>query len=148
MRSASWRGGDLELATSTSAVCFYAGVHRSIYLLPTALAVLLVAGCSEDAETVPERNIAVCVSPEGEHSPSGRVAVEFRQDGEVVAAASAAVGMAVGARVPTGSIDVYVNGELFGSVVTPDPSTLDQDGQIQGVTYLSGPGCPAEPPLR
>ena len=121
-------------------------VHRPIYLLP-ALAVVLVAGCSGEPKTVDEQNVAVCISPDADVPATGRMDVEFRQDGEVVATGSAPIGGAVGARVPTGEIDVYVNGELHGHAASYTPGTLDGEGQLQGSIYLSGPGCPQEPPI-
>jgi len=120
-------------------------MHRVLHVLP--LAVLLAAGCSGEVRTVDEQNIAVCLSPEGEAPPTGRMDVEFRQDGEVVASGSTDVGGAVGARVPTGDIDVYVNGRLHGRAGATGPSPLDEDGRLQGGTYLSGAGCPEEPPF-
>ncbi|WP_432507427.1 hypothetical protein [Kineococcus arenarius] len=121
-------------------------MHRPVSVLPV-LAVLLIAGCSDEPETVNEQNVAVCISPEGDLPATGRMDVEFRQDGKVLATGSANIGGAVGARVPNGEIDVYVNGELYGHAAGYTPGTLDEDGELQGVTYLSGPGCPEEAPI-
>ena len=127
-------------------MCLHPDVHRLLHVLP-ALAVLLVAGCSDEPATVDEQNVAVCLSPEGEVPPTGRMDVEFRQDGVVVATASTNVGSAVSARVPSGEIDVHVDGELHGTAVGTGPSAVDEDGAPVGGTYLSGPGCPETPPF-
>ena len=121
-------------------------MNRSIAVLPV-LAVLLVAGCSDEPETVDEQNVAVCVAPSDELPATGRLDVEFRQDGKVVATGSTDVGGTIGAQVPIGEIDVYVDGELYGQATGYGPSTLDENGQIQGSTYLHGSGCPAESPI-
>ena len=135
------------VATTTSRPrCFDAVVNRSITVL-LVLAVLLLAGCSDEPKTVDEQNVAVCVAPSEDLPATGRMDVEFRQDGEVVATGSTNVGGAVGARVPSGVIDVYVNGELYGQATSYGPSTLDEDGKLEGSTYLHGPGCPAEAPI-
>jgi hypothetical protein len=63
-----------------------------------------------------------------------------------VATGSTNVGGVVAARVPTGAIDVFVNGELYGHAVTHGVGVLDDEGELQGSTYLSGPGCPQEAP--
>lgn len=73
--------------------------------------------------------------------------VEFRQNGKIVGAGSTDIGGAIGASVPTGEIDVYVNGELYGQASSEGPSTLDEEGNLEGGTYLSGPGCPQESPF-
>jgi hypothetical protein len=116
-------------------------------LLVLPIAVLLAAGCSDEVLTVDEQNVAVCLPPEAGASPTGRMDVEFRQDGKVVGTASSDFGSAVGARVPTGDIDVFVNGELHGRASAAGPSPLDEDGKLRGGTYLSGPGCPEKPPF-
>ena len=58
-------------------------MHRLLHLLP-ALAMLVVTGCSDDPSTAAEQNIAVCVSPDGALPATGRLYLEFTQDGGVV----------------------------------------------------------------
>ncbi|MBC7292225.1 MAG: hypothetical protein H5T83_12950 [Actinotalea sp.] len=120
-------------------------MHRSISVA-ASLAVLLVTGCSGGTGTPAEQDVAVCLSPEGELPSTGSVNVEFRQEGEVVATVSGPVGFALGARLPAGVVQVYVNGELHGTAGTDDPGAPGGDGGTVGSTYLSGPGCP-DPPL-
>ena len=126
-------------------LCLHPEVLR-LSVLP-ALVVLLLAGCSDELPTVDEANVAFCVSPDRMPSQTGRVDIEFRQDGDVVGSASAAVGTAVSVRVPTGRIDVYANGEYSGTADSPGPSAADDDGAPLGGVYLSGPGCPTQPPF-
>jgi hypothetical protein len=142
-----WHGSNVSAAATASRPrCFDAVVTRSIFVLPV-LAVLLLTACSDEPETVDEQNVAVCVAPSENLPATGRMDVEFRQDGKVVATGSTEVGGAIGARVPTGEIDVYVNGEPYGQATSYGPSTLDENGELQGSIYLSGPGCPAEAPV-
>ncbi|WP_337062751.1 hypothetical protein [Kineococcus sp. G2] len=120
-------------------------MHRSVRAVPV-VALLVVAGCSDDPEPVSRQDVAVCFSPEGEVPPNGRFDVEFRQDGEVVAEGSTTAGIALGVEVPAGEVDVYVNGEFHGQAYTAAPAADDGEAPVGGV-YLSAPGCPEEPPF-
>jgi hypothetical protein len=96
---------------------------------------------------VDAHHVAVCVAPGADFAASEHVEVDFRQNGKVVATVSTDVGSAIGVQVPTGETDVYVNGEPYGQMASYGPSALDEDGQLQGSTSISGPGCPAETPI-
>jgi outer membrane biogenesis lipoprotein LolB len=120
---------------------------RSCVVALPALAVLLLAGCSDEPKTVDAQNIGFCVAPSADFTASEHVEVEFRHDGKVVATTNTDVGSAIGVQVPTGEIDVYVDGKPYGQATNYGPSTLDEDGQLRGSIYISGPGCPTESPI-
>lgn len=124
-------------------------VSRSTALLPTsAVLTLLVVltGCG-GAEEQGTTGVAYCHPSVGGADPADRVEVVMRQGDEVVGEGTAQVGTALGFQVPLNRrTDVYVDGELRGSA---GEDHVDPDGGAEvpgGWVYLSGEGCPAEPP--
>jgi len=115
--------------------------------LPLAAALLLglAGGCSDDPETVDATMLGACVRPTDETGAGTPVRIEFRLDGDVVAAGETEVGAAFVAEVPLGRVDVYADGEHLGYGEANTPSGADDDGRPTGGIYISGEGCPDSP---
>jgi hypothetical protein len=104
-------------------------------LLLTGALLAAVAGCSHPARPAPTQRLAVCVAPSASDPADGRVTIEFRRSGQVIASGSIPVGGVFAAPVPAdAAVDAYANDKLVGSKPAGG-----------GDVYLSGAGCPDTP---
>lgn len=115
-----------DLLPRSRCTCSTLPVHRSLFVVPAA-GLLLVAGCSGEPAPAPQQAASVCFSPENDIPSTGSFFVEFTQDGKVVATGSVPPGMALSNLVPTGTIEVFANGEHYGEGFTATPDVPDED---------------------
>jgi len=123
-------------------------LHGRLALVACCAGVLVVvAGCSNEPGSPPTATVqrfAVCVGPTEARPAGQQMALEFRQAGQLVATGSIPVGGTFMAQVPVGTdIDVYADGEWAGGGGAAPGALVEGD---RGYVYVSGPGCPSEPP--
>lgn len=109
-------------------------MRTSSLALIALIAPALLAGCGHPAGRAPTQRMAVCVAAGPSH-PTGRVTIEFRRAGAVIASGSIPAGGVFAAPVPAdAAVDAYADDKLVGSKPAGG-----------GDVYLSEAGCPDSP---
>ena len=108
---------------------------------------VLLTGCGAGSAPPATTGVAYCESVGDRTDGTSTVEVELRQGDEVVGEGTTQVGAAVGFQVPLGRrTDIYVDGQLRGSAGETDDPDDGVEPAPGGWVYISGDGCPQEPP--